>query len=170
MTDYEIIRSKRKTVALEVCRDGTVKVRAPLKMKEAQIEQFVASHKKWLENAVRRQSERREKEIERTPEQIKEAKAELKKIITPMIERYSVLMGVHPEAVTITSAKTRFGSCSAKNRISFSFRLLDYPPEAVEYVVVHELAHIIHKNHGAGFYACVEKYLPDYRQRVKLLK
>ena len=167
---YEIIRSKRKTVALEVCRDGTVKVRAPLKMKEAQIEQFVASHKKWLENAVRRQSERCNKEVERTPEQIKEAKAELKKIITPMIEIYSVLMGVHPEAVTITSAKTRFGSCSAKNRISFSFRLLDYPPEAVEYVVVHELAHIIHKNHGAGFYACVEKYLPDYRQRVKLLK
>ena len=49
---YEIIRSKRKTVALEVSRDGTIKVRAPLKMKEAEIEKFVSSHRKWLENAV----------------------------------------------------------------------------------------------------------------------
>ena len=167
---YEIIRSKRKTVALEVCRDGTVKVRAPLKMKEAEIETFVSSHRRWLENAVLRQQERREKEVERTPGQIKEAKKELEKLITPIIEKYSALMGVRPEAVTITSAKTRFGSCSGKNRISFSYRLVDYPREAVEYVVVHELAHIKHKNHGKNFYAFVERFLPDYKERNKLLK
>ena len=167
---YEIIRSKRKTVALEVCRDGTIKVRAPLKMKEAEIEAFVSSHRRWLENAVSRQQQRRENEIERTPEQIKEAKKELKKLITPMIEKYSAFMGVKPEAVTITSAKTRFGSCSGKNRISFSYRLVDYPREAVEYVVVHELAHIKHKNHGKQFYAFIEKYMPDYKEREKLLK
>ena len=170
MKEYEIIRSKRKTVALEVCRDGTVKVRAPLKMKETEIEQFVSSHKKWLENAVARQQQRREKEVERTPAQIKKAKEELRKIITPLIEKYSALMGVKPEAVTITSAKTRFGSCSGKNRISFTYRLIDFPPEAVEYVVVHELAHIKHKNHSKNFYAYIEKYLPDYKERVKLLK
>ena len=170
MKEYEIIRSKRKTVALEVDRDGKVKVRAPLKMKKEEIERFVSSHEKWIENAVERQKQRREKEVERTPEQIKEAKKELKSIILPMIEKYSALMGVRPEAVTITSAQTRFGSCSGKNRISFSYRLADYPLEAVEYVVVHELAHIKQKNHGKNFYALIEKHLPDYKERVKLLK
>lgn len=167
---YEIIRSKRKTVALEVDRDGRVLVRAPLKMKKEEIESFVSSHEKWIADAVERQKQRREKEAERTPQQIKETKEELRALITPMIEKYSALMGVRPEAVTITSAKTRFGSCSGKNRISFSYRLADYPREAVEYVVVHELAHIKHKNHGKSFYALIEKYLPDYKERVKLLK
>ena len=45
-----------------------------------------------------------------------------------------------------------------------------YPPEAIDYVIVHELAHIVHKNHGAGFYALVAKYLPDYKEREKMLK
>ncbi|MBR4765572.1 MAG: DUF45 domain-containing protein, partial [Clostridia bacterium] len=52
MKEYEIIRSKRKTVALEVKRDGTVTVRAPLKMKKEEIESFVSSHEKWIANAV----------------------------------------------------------------------------------------------------------------------
>ena len=79
-------------------------------------------------------------------------------------------MGLRPAGVTITGAEKRFGSCSAKNRICFSWRLMQYPEEAVDYVVVHELAHILHKNHGKAFYACVEEVLPDWRARRALLK
>ncbi len=167
---YELIRSKRKTVSLEVRRDGSVIVRAPLRMSKKEIEKFVSSHEKWLENAVRRQSERRSREVERTPEEIKKAKQELKTVLLPLIDKYSALMGVKPEGVTITSAKTRFGSCSGKNRLSFTYRLVDCPGEAVEYVVVHELAHIKHKNHGRDFYALIESVLPDYREREKMLR
>jgi predicted metal-dependent hydrolase len=79
-------------------------------------------------------------------------------------------MGLEPTGVGITGAEKRFGSCSAKNRLSFSWRLMRYPEAAVDYVVVHELAHIRHKNHGKEFYALIESYMPDYKERRKLLK
>ena len=79
-------------------------------------------------------------------------------------------MGVQPAVVTITAARTRYGSCSGKNRLSFSLYLMDCPPAAIEYVVVHELAHIRHHDHSPAFYAEVERYLPDWRARRELLK
>ena len=63
-----------------------------------------------------------------------------------------------------------WGSCSGKNSISFSWRLMQYPEAAIDYVVVHELAHIRHHNHSAAFYSFVEKILPDYRERARLLR
>jgi predicted metal-dependent hydrolase len=79
-------------------------------------------------------------------------------------------MGVRHSGVKITSARTRFGSCSAKNSICYSLYLMQYPPEAVDYVVVHELAHIRHKNHSPAFYAEVARWLPDYRRRQAMLR
>lgn len=79
-------------------------------------------------------------------------------------------MNLYPTALKITSAKTRFGSCSGKDSICFSYLLMRYPDEAIDYVVVHELAHIKHKNHSKAFYTLIEKYLPDYKEREKLLK
>ena len=72
--------------------------------------------------------------------------------------------------ITITSAKTRFGSCSSKGNISFSYRLMLYPRELVDYVIVHELAHLSEMNHSDRFYKIIESVLPDYRERVKRLK
>lgn len=72
--------------------------------------------------------------------------------------------------LTVTSAKTRWGSCSGNNALHFSFRLLYAPKEAIEYVIVHELAHTFHKNHGAGFWKTVEKFMPDYAWNRDWLK
>ena len=79
-------------------------------------------------------------------------------------------MGVSYEKVSINSAKTRFGSCSSRKTLNFSYRLALYPYEAIEYVCVHELAHLTEMNHSKKFWAIVEKYLPDYKERKKLLK
>ena len=86
------------------------------------------------------------------------------------MEYYGRLMGLMPTGLTITDARKRFGSCSGKNRISFAWRLMRYPEEAIDYVVVHELAHIRHKNHGEAFYQLIASVLPDYKERIKLLK
>ena len=86
------------------------------------------------------------------------------------VAHYGAVMGLHPTGITITGAKKRFGSCSGKNRICFSWRLMQYPEAAIDYVVVHELAHIRHKDHSRAFYACVEEVLPDWRERRKLLR
>ena len=83
---------------------------------------------------------------------------------------FAKIMGVTPKSVKITSAKKRFGSCSGQNGICYSWRLMLYPSEAIDYVVVHELAHIRQKNHSPAFYREIEKILPDYKARAKLLK
>ena len=90
--------------------------------------------------------------------------------IPPKVEYFSKLMGVEPCSVRITGAQKRFGSCSSKGNICFSFNLMQYPEEAVDYVVVHELAHLIELNHSRKFWDIVEKYIPDYKVRRQMLK
>jgi hypothetical protein len=85
-------------------------------------------------------------------------------------KEYAHLMNLKYGRITITSAKTRFGSCSSKGNISYSYRLMLYPERAREYVVVHELAHLSEMNHSKRFYSIIEKILPDYKERKKALK
>ena len=104
------------------------------------------------------------------PDPTEEEIEELRRKISDRVAYYAVRMGVEPRSVKITSAKTRFGSCSPKNGLCFSTRLIPHSDAAIDYVVVHELAHIRQKNHGAAFYREIEKILPDYRDRIRLLK
>ena len=72
--------------------------------------------------------------------------------------------------ITIRGQHTRWGSCSSRGTLSFNWRLMLAPPRVLDYVVVHELAHLVHHNHSPAFYALVESVLPDYRARAALLK
>lgn len=168
--EYTIIRSKRKTISLEVKQGGAVIVRAPARCSRAAIDSFVAAHSRWLESAVRRV---REQELAH-PEPDEAQQAELiraaREFLPKRMAYFAAVMGLCPTGVRITSARTRFGSCSAKNSLCFSWRLMQYPDECIDYVVVHELAHIVHKNHGPEFYALIASVLPDYRERIKKLK
>ena len=170
MREYTLIRSDRKTMALEVSREGEIIVRVPGRASRADADRFVAEHEDWIGKALARQSERREKYPEPTPEEQRELIARAKAILPEKIEKYSALMGVAPTGVKITGAQKRFGSCSGKNSLCFSWRLMRYPEAAIDYVVVHELAHIRHKNHGREFYKFIESVLPDYKEREKLLR
>ena len=106
--------------------------------------------------------------IKRTVIQIYTAMAKL--IIKNSVNEYAKHMNVTPAAVKITSAKTRWGSCSGKNRINFSWRLAMADDDVIDYVVVHELAHTIEHNHSIRFWAVVESILPDCKQRQNKLK
>lgn len=170
MDGVELIRSRRRTIGLEVTREGNVIVRAPLRTSAATIDRFVRDHVDWIEKAKARQRARLEAHPEpdeaRREALLRRAREELPLKVTFYAQR----MGVMPTGITITAARTRFGSCSPKNRLCFSWRLMDYPEEAIDYVVVHELAHIVHKNHGPQFWALVERYMPDYRARRNMLR
>ena len=170
MREFQLLRSHRRTLALEITRDGQVLVRAPLRASQAAIQRFVAEHEGWIETHLAAQARRRAAHPEPTPEEKEALRRRAKEILPEKVRRYAAIMGVEPTAVHITSARTRFGSCSAKNSISFSLYLMQYPEEAIDYVVVHELAHIRHHDHSPAFYAEVARYLPDYRQRMRLLK
>lgn len=109
-----------------------------------------------------------------TPAQIKAAcvriyRAHAKLDLTEKALRYAELMKVSPAAIKINGAKKRWGSCSARKSINFSWRLIMAEDEVIDYVVVHELAHLIELNHSVRFWAIVEAVLPDYRARQKRL-
>ena len=169
MTEYEILRSARRTISLEVRPDGRVLIRAPRAMPKKEIDAFAAKHADWLEGAKKRVQERSAFQ-ETTEKRRDELTAAARDYLPKRTAHWAEIMGVSPAGVRITDAKTRFGSCSPKNRICYSFRLMAYPPEAVDYVIVHELAHILQKNHSPRFYAEVQKILPDWRERKKLLE
>lgn len=167
---YEIVRSRRRTVALEVTREGRVLVRAPLRMPQGEIERFVASHAAWLEKAQAKVAARQAAHPPLTEQETAALRQRAKEVLPGKVAHYAAIMGVTPTSVKITSARTRFGSCSGKNGICFSLYLMQYPQEAIDYVVVHELAHIRHHDHSPAFYAEVAKVLPDHKARMKLLK
>lgn len=167
--EYELIRSKRKTLALEVRRGGQVIVRSPLRLSEQKITEFLKLRYDWLIKAIERQKNKKSK-YDIPPEQIATLKQKAKEILPKRVEYYSRIMKLYPKAVKINSAKTRFGSCSSQNNLNFSAFLMLYPIEAIDYVVVHELAHIKYKNHQKEFYNLVASYMPDYKKRAALLK
>ena len=167
---YELIRSNRKTVALEVTREGRVLVRAPARMSRRDIDAFFQRHQAWLETQLARQQIWQQTHPEPTEQEQAALRAKAAAILPEKVAHYSKIMGLNPAGITITGARTRFGSCSPQNRLCFSWRLMRYPDAAIDYVVVHELAHLVHRNHGSDFHGLVASVLPDHRQRRALLK
>ena len=135
-----------------------------------EIDRFVEGHSAWIEKSLKRLRERKENEICPTDAEIAELRNSARDYFSERTAYYSNLMRLTPSSIKITSAKKRFGSCSGKNGICFSWRLMLYPEAAREYVIVHELAHIVHKNHGKKFYELIESVMPDYKARKKMLK
>ena len=156
-------------MGLEITGDCEIIVRAPIKMSDRAIAEFVSKYRGWIDKKLP-EAEKRAKKSKAISEKEDELRRAAREVIPPLVERYSKLMGLKPASIKITSAEKRFGSCSGKNSLCFSWRLMAYPMPAIEYVVVHELAHIKHHNHSAAFYKLIERYMPDYRDRRALLK
>ena len=170
MEPYELIRSRRRTLALEITADCRLLVRAPMRCSQARIDAFVAAHAAWIASHMAAQRERAaHRPPAPTEEEIAALKSRAQAELPGLVARWSEAMGVRPTGLKVTAARKRYGSCSGKNSLCFSCFLMNCPPEAVELVVVHELCHIREKNHGPGFYALLERYLPDWRERKKLL-
>lgn len=208
----QIIRSKRRTIALIVESDGSVTVRAPLKASDRIILQFVEKHAGWVE---RKQAEIRaavpvqpkrylpgesflylgeSHPLEIVKDQKRNlvlehgfklagsvlAKAEMvfqnwyrqqaRRVIEARVACFAEKHQLHYKKIRITSARTRWGSCSTRGTLSFSWRLVLTPPDVIDYVVVHELAHTVHHNHSKHFWKLVENLLPDYKERRKQLR
>ncbi|MCH5321598.1 MAG: M48 family metallopeptidase [Eubacterium sp.] len=167
--EVKVYKSNRKTISLSVDDDLNAVVRAPYGVTDKKISEFVNKNKAWLERAIERKKAQLEKN-NLSEDEINALIKTAKEIIPERVEYFSSLMNLYPTGVKITKAKKRFGSCNSKNSLCFSCFLMNYPIEAVDYVVVHELAHIRHHNHSKEFYNLIAHYMPDYKQREKLLK
>ena len=171
MERYEIIRSSRRTLALEITRDCRVVVRSPRTLSQERIDLFVQQHAGWIAAHLERQRQRAAASPPSpTKAEISALKAKANAVLPGKVDEWSRKMGVAPTGVKITSARTRYGSCSGKNSLCFSCFLMNCPDAAIDLVVVHELCHIRVKNHGPQFYTLLSQYLPDYRERKKLLQ
>lgn len=208
-TAYTLVRSNRKTIALQIKADARLIIRAPMRAKTAAIDAFVNSKRDWI---IKKQLEllcslKRYEDVSLedggrlpylgglcvvrraaadkitcadgeiiVPERFSETevvswlKNEAKSFILPRVSHFSQLSGFKCRAVKITGAKTRWGSCSATNNLSFTWRLVMCPTEVIDYVVVHELCHVAHKNHSREFWRAVGEIIPDYKDRRSWLR
>ena len=166
--EYEVIFSKRKTISLEI-KDGTVLVRAPQNASKEFIKSFVEKHEDWIDKRLEKSKKQADIAAALSKEDIIRLKALARGVLTKKVAYYEYLMGVKAQKITITSARRRFGSCNAKNEICFSFYLMLYPEEAINYVVVHELAHIKHHDHSPAFHQFLQSFYPDEKEARKLL-
>ena len=97
-------------------------------------------------------------------------KKEIQKILPLKLEEYSKKMNLIPTSISYRKNKRTWGSCNYKNGLNFNILLMKFPIELMEYVIIHELAHIKHKNHSKKFWDLVEDFCPDYKQREKIFK
>ena len=167
--EYKIIYSKRKTLGLTV-KDGELTVRAPKGLSRERIEDAVKSHRSWIETHIERSRSKSDGYGSLSEAEIYKLKSDAKLYFNEKCRYYSEIMGVSYQGPKITSAKRRFGSCSSKGNICFSYFLMLYPEKAREYVVIHELAHRSEMNHSEKFYRIVSRYMPDYKSAAALLK
>ena len=167
---YELRRTKRRTLSLEISREAKLIVHAPLHIPLSQIEAFIMAHARWITEKQEKAKARLAAMPALSEDEINALKKKAKRILTEKTEQYAAKMGVTYTRIGITSAKGRFGSCSAKGSINYSYRLMLYPEAAWDYIVVHELCHLKHFDHSKAFWQMVEAYLPDYKERATLLK
>jgi predicted metal-dependent hydrolase len=97
-------------------------------------------------------------------------KKEAKKLIRERLDMYAGIMGVRYSALRISGARTRWGSCSGRDSLSFTWRLIMCPIQVIDYVIVHELGHITHKNHSPVFWTRVKNVIPDFKEQKNWLK
>lgn len=167
--DIKVIKSKRKTISLSVNDGLEVVVKAPYVVSDKRIYDFVSKNKIWIDTAVENKKAYLNR-VNISEDEVNQLVTAAKSYIPDRVEHYSFLMHLKPSGIKITKAKKRFGSCNSKNSLCFSCYLMQFPPDAVDYVIVHELAHIVHHNHSREFYKLIEQYMPDYKAREKLLK
>jgi len=170
---YTIIRSDRKSVAVEIKPDGQIVVRAPKRMKIQDIQAFVRSREAWIRKHLEEvQSDQEKMKTIRklSMEEIRALADQALKVIPERVKYYAPLVGVTYGNITIRNQRTRWGSCSSRGNLNFNCLLMLAPPEVLDSVVVHELCHRKEMNHSKKFYAEVYRVYPEYDRCHKWLK
>lgn len=210
----QIIRSKRKTIALIITSTGELIVRAPLHMTDPAIQALVRSKAGWI---AKKQAEMQQAQAagpaqpfqpgatfsflgEAYPLQVRKTtrtplvlqtnafvispenlpwaaaifarwyQSQARLMLPARVQRLAGEHGFQVRTIRISSARTRWGSCSSRGTLSFSWRLMAAPVELIDYVILHELCHLRQANHSPAFWAEVERHLPDYRARRAALR
>ncbi len=170
MEKYILKRTNRKTISITIDKNLKVIVKAPKKVSINYIEKFLKENESWIVKAKAKTKSFYENKKVLSKEEIDLLKEDAKNYLPKRVAYFEEQMNLKCSSIKVTSAKTRWGSCSSKNSICFSYRVMLLPKDVIDYIVVHELAHIVQKNHSNLFYEVIEKYLPNYLSLIKELR
>ena len=168
-----VIRSRRKTTAIQIASPEEVIVRAPLFSSDRELRKLLEEQRPWIEKHLQkaaRQEEEKSAQPRLTGEEIQALADRALKELPPRVRQRAEQIGVRYGRITVRNQKTRWGSCSSKGNLNFNCLLMLCPDEVIDYVIVHELCHRKELNHSPRFWAEVAAVLPDYRARRKWLK
>ena len=177
-----VTRSKRKSYGIVVDEDGQVNVRIPLRGSMITARNLVMDKQDWILEKVALQKQRKQQrealQVESaekyTPQQREGLERRYRQAAKEYIPRradyFAQRIGVSYERIRIAEQKTRWGSCSSRGTLSFNWKLMLAPPKVLDYVVVHELCHLIEMNHSPRFWKLVEEIIPEYKEYRKWLK
>ena len=171
--EYTLVRSRRKTMAMQVEKDGSVVIRAPLNLSQDRIEKVLEGSMEKILRARQKTLDKMEEARDQgllTREELQELFDRALDYIPGRVAHYAEIMGVSCGRITIRNQKTRWGSCSSRGNLNFNCLLMLTPPEVIDSVVVHELCHLKYMNHSGDFYAEVYRYFPDYDRWDRWLK
>ena len=157
--EYTLVKSKIKNMYIHI-KDGKVIVKAPVKLKDKYIQDFINKKSKWIYNKLNENKTKSNKEEKINPKDIDR----LEKIVKESVKKYSIILEVAPQKVRIKRIKYAWGSCSSKKNITINMNLAKKDKEVIEYVVLHEMCHLIHMNHSKDFWFLVEKHMPQYKE------
>ncbi len=167
---YTLIRSKRKSLALQIDPSGKLIIRSPLRMDIAHIERFIMDKIEWITKHQKR-IQSLPKQAPRWEDDIKVLKEKIKNYITPKVYAYWENKNLPKiTSIKITKSEKRWWSCSSKNWLCFSYKLGEYiekNPWFIDAIIIHELAHLREKNHQKPFWDLVYSWMPDYDILIK---
>ena len=157
-------RRRRRTISLALHPSGAVILSAPVQAPEKFLEDFFSSRLSWIKKRLKdfRQGESFVQKPA-SPAFIAHCRSLAQSCLEEKIAHFGQLLDVRPRKIKVNSATTRWGSCSAQDNLNFPWRIVLLPPAVIDYIVVHELAHIKEKNHGPGFWRTVAGMMPDFK-------
>lgn len=165
--EIEVVRKNIKHLILHVRRDGSISLSVPLRASDAEIGGFVAGRKEWIRKSLLRMASLAPvMEMPRwTPQEALVQFRRLKSLLKLLLDRWSKTMGMEYRGFRIKAMKSKWGSCNVRTHVlTFNLYLVQWPEECIEYVVVHELAHLSVPNHSADFYAVLDYYYPRWKE------
>lgn len=169
----QIVYSSRRTLCLQINREGQLIIRSPRRATSSQIQNFVNSKQDWIVRSIAKiLSKQAQPSIfdQLSAEEIKLVKKQAKANFETLLNKWSCIMNLKYTKLRITGAKTLWGSCSGRGTISLNWKLQLMPNETLEYVIIHELAHLKEHNHSVRFWKIVETFCSEYQQLRKQLK
>ena len=168
-----VLEKRVRNVTLRVKPpDGRVEVSVPAGTGDAMVERFVRERREWIARTAAKQASSPMVQAENaTPAEVREWRAVVEACVPALIAAWEPILGVKAGTVAYRNMKSRWGSCQpTTGRICINVRLALYPPECLEYVVVHELCHLLVRGHGPDFHALMDRVMPDWKTRRSKLR